>query len=96
MKKQQFNVLSNWVIVEAAPEDKTAKGILLSNPAHTKPGRGRVVAAGPGVADRHGNFIATGVKEGDMVYFDPFTPRELPLANEKYLIIRSTDIYLTL
>lgn len=91
MKKIQ--PLSNHIIVEYFKEEETKSGVILSNVSNKKPPHGKVVAVGPGRLDRHGNFIEVTVKPGDIVYFDPFTPRELQIDNRKYLVLREDDLF---
>lgn len=98
MSKSQINVqpMSNWVLVEYTEEQTTEKGdIVLSEVAKRNQYKGRVIAVGPGrYSPITGELIPTTVKEGDIVYFNPFVPDEVKVEGVKCLILREDDIQL--
>ena len=85
--------LGDFVFLIYKKEKKTEKGILLSDVSKTKPATAEVIAIGPGRLDRHGNFIKTSLKKGDLVIIDPFLPREVKVGDQDYLIMRESEIF---
>ena len=70
--------LGDRLIVEALEEEEaTASGIVLPDTAIEKPQRGRVLAAGPGARDEHGERIPMDVAEGDQVVFSKYGGTEI-------------------
>lgn len=80
--------LADRVLVKpAAAEEKTASGIIIPDSAKEKPLRGEVMAVGNGTKDE-----AMVVKVGDTVLYGKYAGTELELDNEKFLIMRQSDI----
>lgn len=80
--------LHDRVIVKpAAPEEKTAGGIIIPDTAKEKPQRGVVVAAGPGKKDE-----PVTVKKGDTVLYSKYAGTEIQLDGQDLLIMRESDI----
>lgn len=75
------------LILPAAAETKTVGGIIIPDSAKEKPLRGTVVAVGNGTKDEP--MI---LKENDTVLFGKYAGTELELDNEKYLIMRQSDV----
>jgi len=73
-------------------EELTPGGIVLPETAKEKPQKGEVVAAGPGACNDDGKRIALEVKVGDKVLFAKYSGTEIKMDNEKYLILRESDI----
>lgn len=80
--------LADRVLIQpAAAEDKTASGIIIPDSAKEKPLKGSVVAVGKGTKDEE-----MVVKIGDQVLYGKYAGTELELDNEKYIIMRQSDI----
>jgi chaperonin GroES len=85
--------LGDRLIVEPTEsEEVTASGIVLPETAKEKPQRGTVLAAGPGRRDDEGKRIEMDVQEGDTVLYAKYAGTEVKIDNEKYLIIKETDV----
>ena len=88
MGKIKIKPLADRVIIEpAAPEEKTAGGIIIPDTAKEKPQRGKVVAEGPGKKDE-----PLTVKVGDDVLYGKYAGTEITMEEADYLIMRESDI----
>ena len=80
--------LADRVLVLPAPaEEKTIGGIIIPDTAKEKPLKGEVLAVGKGTKDEE--MI---LKPGDIVLYGKYAGTELELDNEKYLIMRQSDV----
>lgn len=80
--------LADRVLIKpAAAEEKTVSGIIIPDTAKEKPLKGEVVAVGNGTKDEE--II---VKVGDNVLYGKYAGTEVELDNEKYLIMRQSDV----
>jgi len=80
--------LADRVLILPAPaETKTVGGIIIPDSAKEKPLRGTVIAVGNGTKDEP--MI---LKEKDIVLYGKYSGTELELDNEKYLIMRQSDV----
>mgnify|MGYP003300911366 FL=1 len=75
------------LISPAAAEEKTIGGIIIPDSAKEKPLKGKVVAIGNGTKDEE--MI---LKAGDEVLYGKYAGTELEIDNEKYLIMRQSDV----
>lgn len=76
-------------------EEKTASGIFIPTSGTQQSLRqdvGVVVAVGEGRRLNNGTLIAPCVKEGDKVLFNKYAGTEINQEEEKYLILKETDI----
>ena len=89
-----FKPLSNHVFIEAVAEEKTTKsGIVIPDTAEKeKPMKGKIIAVGPGKKTEDGKIIPMEVKEGDVVLFTKYGPKEVTIDEKEYLIAREEDI----
>ena len=84
--------LSDKVVVKTLEaEQKTASGIVIPDTAKEKPAQGEVIAVGPGKI-KHGQKVALSVKVGDKVLYSKYSPQEVKVDGEEYLIISEDDI----
>lgn len=84
----QIKPLADRVLVRpAATEEKTVGGIIIPDSAKEKPLRGEIIAVGNGTKDE-----AMVLKTGDTVLYGKYAGTELELDNEKYLIMRQSDV----
>jgi chaperonin GroES len=86
--------LSDHVLIEPIKgEEKTKAGILLPDTAEKeRPEQGKIIAVGPGEADKTGKIIPLGVKPGDKVLFTKYGPSEIKVEGKEYLIAKEEDI----
>lgn len=85
--------LHDRVIVKPLKEnDKTKSGIILPDTAKEKPERGEVVAAGPGRLLDNGSRAEMSVKAGDKILFKKYSPDEIKVDGQEYLILEEREI----
>lgn len=93
-KKPNLMPLGGNVLVKPIEEEiKTSSGIVLPDTiAKEKKQKGLVVALGTGKLDKEGKKIAFNVKVGDTVIFKKYSPEEIEVDSEDYLIMSEDDI----
>ncbi|MDP3837207.1 MAG: co-chaperone GroES [bacterium] len=86
--------LSNHVIVKAAAqEEMTKSGIVLPGASEKeRPEKGEIIAVGPGKQLENGQIAPMNVKIGDQVVFKKYSPDEIKIDGEEYLILEESDI----
>jgi len=85
--------LNDHLVIKAVAEEKTAGGILLPETADKeKPEQGEVIAVGPGKLLENGARATMSVKVGDKVVFKKYSPDEVKLGKEEYLVISESDV----
>jgi chaperonin GroES len=85
--------LADRVIVkQVEAEEKTKSGIYLPDAAKEKPTQGKVIAVGPGKLDDKGKRMEIGLRNGDVIYYGKYSGTEVEVNNEKYVILRESDI----
>ncbi len=86
--------LGNRVVLKALPEEEVSKGgiILPETAEKEKPEQAEVVAVGPGKLLDDGKRSEIEVKVGDKVLFSKYSPTEVKLDEEEYLIVGEEDI----
>ena len=87
--------LGDHVIVKAkeGKEEATRAGIILPDTVDKeKPEQGKVVAVGPGKILENGQRAPMSVKEGDAVLFKKYSPDEIKVDGEEYLVLSESDI----
>jgi len=74
-------------------EEKTSGGLVIppTSGDEKRPETGEVVKLGVG-KDEDGKEVSFEVKVGDKVYFKQYSPEEVEIEQEKYLIIDINDI----
>ena len=75
------------LIAPAKAEEKTVGGIIIPDTAKEKPLQGEVLAVGNGTKDEE-----MVLKKGDTVLYGKNSGTEIELDNEKYLIMRQSDV----
>lgn len=79
------------VLKQLIAEETTKSGIVLPGQAKEKPQQAEVVAVGPGgVVD--GKEITMQVKTGDKVIYSKYSGTDIELDEEKYVIVKQSDI----
>ncbi len=82
------------VIVKAVTEDEITKsGIVLPDTVDKeKPEKGEVIAIGPGKVLENGQRAQMSVQVGQKVIFKKYSPDEIKVDGEEYLVISDSDI----
>jgi chaperonin GroES len=86
--------LSDHVIIKPITEGEVTKsGIIMPDTVDKeKPEKGEVVAVGSGKLLDNGQRAAMTVKIGDKVMFKKYSPDEIKIDGEEYLVISESDI----
>lgn len=84
--------LTDHLIVKPLKEDESKSGIVLPEDAKEKPERGKVVAVGPGRVLDNGSHLLMSVKVGDKILFKKYTPDEIKINEEEYLVLSENDV----
>lgn len=86
--------LNNHVIVKASSKEEITKsGIVLPDTMDKeKPEQGEVIAVGPGKLIDNGSRAEMTVKIGDKVVFKKYSPDDIKIDGEEYLVISENDI----
>ena len=85
--------LHDHVVVKALAEEMVTKsGIVLPETSKEKPEQGEVIAVGPGEILASGQRGPMSVKVGDKVLFKKYSPDEIKVGGQEYLVIRDKDI----
>ena len=80
--------LADRVLIKPADaEAKTASGIIIPDSAKEKPLKGEVIAVGKGTKDEE--MI---LKKGDKVLYGKYAGTEIEVDDNKYLIMRQSDV----
>lgn len=93
MGKTKIQPLADKVLVKPLDaEAVTASGIVLPQTVEEKPMQGEVIAVGPGKRLDNGNVAPMSVKVGDKVLFTKYSPDEVEVDGEEYLVIDEDKI----
>ena len=86
--------LGNHIIVKAQEEDTATKsGIVLPDTADKeRPEKGEIVAVGPGRVLDNGQTEPMSVKVGDVVLFKKYSPDEIKVDSQDYLVLNESDV----
>ena len=86
--------LHSNVIVKPITEDEITKsGIVLPDTIDKeKPEKGKVVAVGPGKVLENGQRASISVEVGQIVIFKKYSPDEVKVEGQEYLVISESDI----
>jgi chaperonin GroES len=93
-KDIKIQPLGNKVlVVPSKVEEKTAGGLVIppTSGDEKRPETGEIVRLGAG-KDKDGKNVEFDVKVGDKIYFKKYSPEEIEINGEKYLIIDTEDI----
>lgn len=86
-------LFNNVIIKPSKAKEQTKSGIVLASAGEEeKPERGEVVACGPGKISDSGDLQKMSVKVGDQVVFKKYSPDEVKLEDEDYLVLNESDI----
>ena len=86
--------LNDRVIVKAASkEEMTKSGIILPDTVDKeRPEQGEVIAVGPGKMLENGTRSTMELKVGDKVVFKKYSPDEVKVDGQEYLVVSASDI----
>ena len=83
----------NIIVKQLKEEETTKSGIVLPDTINKeKPQQGEVIAVGPGKKDNNGNLIEMSLKIGDKILFSRYSPNEVKIDNEEYLVMKEGDV----
>lgn len=83
------------ILVKPVEEDSstTPSGLIVSTSAkNERPQIGEILALGTGRLDKDGNKLPWNVSVGQKVVFKKYSPDELEVEDESYLIMKEEDI----
>ena len=83
---------ANVIIKPLAKETVTKSGIVLPDTDKEKPEQGEVVAVGTGRMMDNGATAPMSVKVGDQVMFKKYSPDEIKIDGQEYLVLNESDI----
>ena len=94
MAKPKIKPIGGNILVKPIEEEnKTASGIVLPDTVDKeKPQKGEVIALGTGKLNEDGEKLPFNVKVGDTVIFKKYSPDEIKVDDEEYLIMSEDDI----
>ena len=94
IKYMNLKPLHDNVVVKAVAMDETTKsGIVIPETIDKeKPEKGEIIAIGPGKILENGQRASMSVKVGDKVMFKKYSPDEIKIEGEEYLVIGESDI----
>ena len=86
--------LNDYIVLKPlSREEVTASGIILPDTADKdRPESGEIIAVGPGKLKDDGTRGTMEVKTGDKVMFKKYSPDEIKIDKEEYLVIRMDDV----
>jgi len=86
--------LHDKIVVKPISEaETTVSGIVLPDTVDKeRPEKGEVIATGPGKMLASGSRVDVSVKVGDKVMFKKYSPDEIKIDGQEYLIISDEDI----
>ncbi|HPN15378.1 MAG TPA: co-chaperone GroES [bacterium] len=90
----QLRPLNDRLIVKPLPKEEVTKsGIILPDTIDKeRPEQGEVVAIGPGKLTPEGQRLEMSVKVGDKVVFKKYSPDEVKVDDQEFLVISDSDI----
>lgn len=86
--------LHDHLIVKAISDEQATKaGIILPDTMNKERSeKGEVIAVGPGKMTDSGNRLEMSVNVGDKILFKKYSPDQVKIDNEEYLIIAESDV----
>jgi chaperonin GroES len=86
-------LFNNVIVKPLQAEEMTKSGIVLPSVADKEnPEKGEIIACGPGKVNNKGELVKMSVQVGDKVIFKKYSPDEVEIDNEKYLVLSESDI----
>jgi chaperonin GroES len=94
MADVKIQPLGNRILVRPQEEEETIAGGLVVPPSANddkRPAMGEVLKLGKG-KDEDGKAISFDVKKGDIIYFKKYSPNEIEIEGDQYLIVDAEDV----
>jgi len=94
MAEIKIQPLGERILVKPKEEEETIAGGLVVPPSANddkRPAMGEVLKLGQG-KDKDGKDIEFEVKKGNIIYFKKYSPEEIEIDGEKYLIVDAKEI----
>lgn len=90
----QLKPVSDHIVLKTVEaESTTAAGIIIPDTVEgERPEKGEVVAVGPGKIGENGARLPLEVQVGQTVVFKKYSPDEVKVDGETYLVIRAEDV----
>ncbi len=86
-------LFNNVILKVASREEVTKSGIVLPDTINKeKPEKAEVIAVGEGKVLDNGEVAKMSVKVGDQVVFKKYSPDEIKIDGEDYLVLSENDI----
>ncbi|MEI8300462.1 MAG: co-chaperone GroES [Chlamydiota bacterium] len=94
MVAPKIKPLGKRVLIKRVKAQQSRGGILLPESAQEKPKQGDVIAVGPGVFSKDGEFERVELAIGDKVLFSAYAGSEVKTADQEneYLIMSQDDV----
>ncbi len=90
----KFYPVSNYILVKPIQvSNTTASGLALPESALDKPNKGTVIEIGSGQLTPDGVVLPISVNVNDTILFPKYAGIDITINNEKYLIMRDTDVF---
>ena len=84
---------TNVVVKPISQDEVTKSGIVIPDTVDKeRPEKGEVIAVGEGKLLDNGQRAPMSVKTGDIIMFKKYSPDEIKIDNEEYLVISESDI----
>lgn len=85
--------LADRIMIKALEEEEVKKGgIIIPDTAKEKPQKGEIIAVGPGRLTDAGERVSLEVSVGDKVLYGKYSGTEVSVEDEKYIILRESDV----
>jgi chaperonin GroES len=93
-KSKSIKPVGGYILVQPAKEEeKTASGLIIqSSSKGERPQKGTIAALGTGLINEKGEKVPFNVKKGDEVLFKKYSPEEVELEGDTYLLMKEADI----
>lgn len=95
-KSLKLRPVGEYILVKPLEEEeKTASGLIVQTSGKgERPQKGEIIALGTGKKDENGKLIkfSEGMEEGIKVIFKKYSPEEIEIDGEKYLLMKEGDI----
>jgi chaperonin GroES len=94
LKHMNLKPLNDHLIVKPLSREAVTKsGIFLPETADKeRPEQGEVIAIGTGRLLENGNLVPMSVKVGDKIVFKKYSPDEIKIDNQDFLVLRDGDV----
>lgn len=93
----KIKALHNHVVIKQDENQEESYGrIVVADLGKEKPLQGEIVEIGPGRYTETGAFVETTLNVGDRVVFPSFGGTKITVEGEEYIIMKETDLLITL